>query len=290
MKKKDDFKNFFIGFICVFVFGLAIIPYNLMDIYMFLACSILIFYFDDSGIRMFVVKKLPKDFPLIKYFSRYKRKVDGYTEYYKTATFLSLLLMIPFRKFLFIFVGLAILFPVLSLIRYIKHNEEISFASQKNEAVSSTALTIIVPAIFFTMTSDNQIFNRLFWILAIGIVLLILITFLIKKNEYRKKKSVLFLFILFISLFSVGTISIVNIAFDFGERVTYRVRITDKTEYHGRTTDYVLVLSPWDELDEEVSMSVSQEEYEEYRIGEWVNIIQADGALNMKWYYLETEE
>lgn len=198
--------------------------------------------------------------------------------------------MIPFSKFAFVFVGLAILFPMLSIIRYIKYNEEIAFAPRKNEAFSSTALTIIVPAIFFTMTSDDQIFTSLFWILAAGIVLVFLIPFLIKTKEYRKKKSVLFLFILFISLFSVGTISIVNIAFDFSERVTYKVRITDKTEYHGRTTDYVLVLSPWDELDEEVTMSVSQEEYEDYRIGEWVNIIQANGALNMKWYYLETEE
>lgn len=140
------------------------------------------------------------------------------------------------------------------------------------------------------MTSDNQTFNSMFWILAIGIVLVILIPFLIKTKEYRKKKSVLFLFILFISLFSVGTISIVNIAFDFGERVTYRVRIEDKEEYHGKITDYVLILSPWDEFDEEVSMSVIQDEYEEYRIGEWVNIIQANGALNMKWYYLENEE
>ena len=288
MKKNVELKRFFIAFFCVFAIGLALIPEELMDIYMFFVCSTLIFYFDDSGIRMFVVKKLPKDFPLIKYFSRNKRKVDGYIEYYKTATFLSLLLMIPFRKFLFIFVGLAILFPVLSLIRYIKFNEEISFAPQKNEAVSPTALTIIVPAVFFTMTSDAQIFNRLFWILTLGIVIVFLIPFLIKTKEYRKKKSVLFLFVLFISLFSVGTVSIVNIAYDFGERTLYRVRIIDKEEYHGKMPDYVLVLSPWDVLNEEVSMSVSQEEYDEYRIGEWVNIIQADGALNMKWYYLET--
>ena len=98
MKKKDDFKNFFIGFICVFVFGLAIIPFEYMSVYMFVVFLFVIFCADDSGIRMRLGKRLSRDFPLRRLFSKNRQKPDIRTEYYKTFTFLSLLLMIPFQK------------------------------------------------------------------------------------------------------------------------------------------------------------------------------------------------
>jgi len=289
MKKKDDFKNFFIGFICVFVFGLAIIPFEYMSVYMFVVFLFVIFCADDSGIRMRLGKRLPRDFPLRRLFSKNRQKPDIRTEYYKTFTFLSLLLMIPFRKLKFVFVGMAILFPVLSIIRYIKHSDVIRFAPQKNEILSSTAVTLLVPTFVFVMITDNQEYNTLYLKIVIGMILLISLTFLVFTKEYRKNIGVLFFFILFVSMFSASAVSVVNKAYDFSERKIHTVRIEDKEEYHGKFNDYILTLEPWGNHMEQMTVSVSQEEYEEHNVGEFVQVVVAKGLLNMEWYNVKIE-
>ena len=71
---KNEFRNFIIGFICVFVYGLSIIPFEYMSAYMFVFFLFIIFYADDSGIRMHLVNKLPRDFPLRRIFLEIDRK------------------------------------------------------------------------------------------------------------------------------------------------------------------------------------------------------------------------
>lgn len=291
MRKQEESIWFELLFFLIAFLVILRLPNSLMNVAMFIFFLLIIFYCDDSGIRMAVVKKIPKGFPFYKYLAKRRKIGDHITQCYKTATYLCLLLCIPLNELKPIFVGMAIVIPILAIIRYIRYSAQIGFAPPRGKAFSSTAMTIFVPAcVFLLATIDNQEYNTLFWGLSISMFLAIVIPFFLYTVEYKKKKSVMFVFLLFVIMFSFGSICIINKAYDFGEREEYKVRIQDKDEYHGKTTDYVVVVSPWDEQKENVSISVSQEEYESVKIGDLATIVQSDGALNMKWYYLELDD
>ncbi|MEZ4627334.1 MAG: hypothetical protein R2912_04355 [Eubacteriales bacterium] len=85
---------FLLWVISIFIFFWVTwnLPLRILQPIMFGFLLLVVFYFDDSGIRLSLVKKLPEDFPGKKFLSKRRKIGDRMTQYYKTFTMLSLLL------------------------------------------------------------------------------------------------------------------------------------------------------------------------------------------------------
>ena len=149
-KKKINFEESWLGvFIETVLFFAAYIllmmlPGVIVRPALFFLVSVYIIYHDNSGIRKKLVKKLPKKFPWYKSWARPEKFEDHRIEVYKTCTFFCLLLSwgVPYIGFLFT-TG-AVVFPVLTIVRYIRNSDRISFSEDKQGGFTSVVITVLV--------------------------------------------------------------------------------------------------------------------------------------------------
>lgn len=247
---------------------------------------ILIIYFDNSCLTRKFRNKIPKKSIL------YRKKrygLDDRTELYKTCAFLCLLLrfMIPFAEWLIM--GLAILLPILTVIRYMKHSDKIMFSSKNKKYLSTTANTLLVQGLVLSLLGvSNQKYPIHFWVIWILMSLLFIVPFLVYTKEYKKNFNVALGFCACILLFMFGTVCIVNIQYDYSEPTEYRAVVTDKFITSGKTGSYYLVVDHG-EKDLEDTYGVTPQEYRETELGDYVTVIKKDGFLKCEWHYLDVE-
>ena len=82
---------------------------------------------------------------------------------------------------------------------------------------------------------------------------------------------------------------ILRMVYDYNEPMEYSVRVIDKEFISGKSGGYYVTVSPWDDQMENVQFGISSNEYDSVRIGERLTVVQSEGALKMKWYYLKLE-
>ena len=260
---------------------------SIMRPMLFLAVLIVIFYCDNSGIRLYVIKKLSPKTPFYKYFAKECINGDIKTQFYKTFTYLSLLLswISPYTGF--IFTAAAIIFPVLAIYRYIRYNDKIRFSGETKKDLSPTATAILVPSSLFLIWGiNNHEYNTLFWSLLIAISIIFIVPFFIFTKEYRNKKSIALGFSFCIIFFTFGSLCNINSQFDFSKPRGYSVSIVDKYITSGKAKTLYITVTPWDKQKENVNIEVGKESYKAAISGQKVTVVQHKGVLNMSWYYL----
>lgn len=246
-------------------------------------------YCDNSFIRKYLLKRLSKKSSLRKKIM--KRKVGDFrSQVYKTLSFFCLWLnmwCVPIRSLTLI--GILIL-SVLSTVRYLKNQDTIKYGTFDDKELSPTMLTMLVPGtglLLFGLQS-NMVFPPIFWILWGGCVLAYMVPFMVKGKEYKRKKSIIFVYLLSALLFTFGTLCAVNTDFDFSEPQEYRVKILDKwTSGTSRSRSYNVKVTPWGGRGEAETFDVSFPEYRDAEIGETAYIYEKEGFLKMEWYYIE---
>lgn len=257
-----------------------------------IALLIYILYCDKSGIKDWIVKKLPKNFPFRKKFAKKKKGGDVVTERYKTIICFCLLysFLIPFLRKLVL--SAAVLMCGIVIWRYLKQNDKVTFGMLKDDSFSPTASILLVSGIcFFFWSIEDCVFNTYFWILWIGLSLVIIIAFFGFTTEYKKKKSVAAGFVLCIIFWIFGMLCTINWTLDFGEKEEYRVRIVEREIVDGSKGDsYYLTVTPWAGQNEKYRFSVSYYDYEKTEEGEWATVHQSTGLLRMNYYELEVQD
>jgi len=271
------------------IFAMYRLPENLFKMIIFLILFIVLICCDHSGLTKSIKSKFSGNSIFYSSKSKKYRVQDMQTEYYKTATFFFLLVRFLTPRFGWLTMGLGILFPIMSIIRYIKYSTKISFSSADKDKMSPTATTILLSgAILLIWGIENHEYNILFWIWWIVVAVIFVIPFFVYSKEYKKKKTVALGFCLCILLFSFGAVCNINSQYDFSEPEEYRVMIIDKYETTGRSTTYYVTIGQWDgKINEDVS--VSMYDYQRAEIGEHATIVQHQGLLGIEWYYLEIE-
>lgn len=266
------------------------ISINVVQSILFIVLFIVTFYCDDSGIRLCVTQKLPKYFPFYKYLTKKRRAGDRITQYYKTGTYLCLLFSWATSYVSFIFTGMAIILPVLSVVRYFLHNDTIHFGGETKNELSPTVKTILVPGCCFLLLgiADHD-YNSIFWVLLTAISLAFIIPFFVFTKEYLRKISVAFGFIFCIAFFVFGSLCVMNMDFDFSKPEKYTVTVVGKYITKGKTKIPHITVTPWNNQNGNVDIHSDKEEYDIAKCGQQATIIQHKGFLQMKWYYLELE-
>lgn len=293
-KKKINFEESWLGvFIETVLFFAAYIllmmlPGVIVRPALFFLVSVYIIYHDNSGIRKKLVKKLPKKFPWYKSWARPEKFEDHRIEVYKTCTFFCLLLSwgVPYIGFLF--TAGAVVFPVLTIVRYIRNSDRISFSEDKQGGFTSVVITVLVSGfLFFIWGADNHRYNQLFWVMWGAISLTFIIPFFLFSKEYKRKILVAAGYIFCVSFFWFGALCVINIDFDFSAAEEYRVRVVDKHSSSGKAEMYYVTVKPWDGKYGDEDIEVSIDEYKQAEEGDIVTVVQRNGLLRMKWYYLE---
>lgn len=162
----------------------------------FIILFVVIVYCDNGGIRAEIVKKLPKNFPFHKKLAKKRKSGDVLSERYKTIVCFCLLYRWNIRFLDRIAIILAIIFTGILLYRYLKYNDKVFFGMINDDTFSPvTSALLISGACFLFWSIENCDYNTYFWMLWIGISLVIIIAFFKLTNEYKKKKSVALAFI-----------------------------------------------------------------------------------------------
>ena len=126
-------------------------------------------------------------------------------------------------------------------------------------------------------------------ILSISIITIILFFTHKKIEESNRNKLWIYTSIIFnISIYSLATTYGINCVYDSSKPKIFETKITDKTITTRKSKkSYYIEIAPWGEHFEKEEILVSKSEYEEYNIGENVEIDLKEGFLYIPWFYVE---
>lgn len=270
--------------ICSFI--IIVLPENVAKMVISVFALMAILYSDNSCITRKIRRKISKKSILY----RGKRKnTDEITECYKTASYFALLVRFVTPLAGWLTLGLGILFPVLAVVRYLRHSDKIRFSSGDKKHLSTTATILLLPGMLFLLWGiDNHKYPIHFWILWIVLSLLILIPFFVHTTEYKKNDKVALGFCACILLYVFGAICTINFQYDYSEPTEYRAIVSDKYETSGKSTTYYVVVEHGDPTLEN-TFSVSMHEYLDTEIGERVTVRKKEGFLKFEWYSLDVQ-
>lgn len=263
-------------------------PSSLVRLLIFIILSIAIVYCDNSNIRTTFMHRYPKKYPFAAKLKRKPKREDLAAEYYKTACYFFTLMTWFVPRFRFVFTGLTILFVILSIARYIRHSDSIHLGTKDQKELSSTSKAILVPSVLLALWGlSNQTYNRTLWILLAVLSLVFILPFFIFSAEYKKKISVAFGFIFCAAIFVFGALCTINTDYDFSRPKEYPVTVVDKHISGGKSRTLYVTVTPWSDHKENEDIEVDTETYKKAEAGQRTEIIEHNGLLGMKWYYLD---
>lgn len=259
-----------------------------------------VFYLDNSGFRLRIMKGLPDSMPFYQSLSKERTIEDTQIECYKSLSWISIILYVySFRwdiQFLKgILGGCCIVFSALAIIRYLKNPEKIHFTDFQGD-LFSTIVQTIVPAAGILAYMDYNTYNR--WsvfssILLAGLILFFLIYFLLKTTEWKSSKISGVIFSVIVIAFISSAFVTINRDFDYFPPKEYKTQILEKTyEYSflGSWTsryDYYITVAPWEGESEPVEFLVYDSTYRNSTETEEVTILEHRGALGIKRYEIK---
>lgn len=257
--------------------------------YFFTLLVYLFFFFailcgDESCIKRRLLKLFNKN----KIEQRKKVNKDEKLELYKTLTELFFLVwwIIPYGRF--ITMGIAIILPILGIVRYFCHPDKIKFSPNKKEESNALSEMIFLSGGLMTLRGmEDHLYPIHFWILWIIVSLILIIPFFVYVNEYKNNIVTALKYCGCIILFSFGLICTVNYQYDFSKPIEYHTKVIDKYIESGRHGRRSLVIAQEDSFSQ-TDFKVGWKEYREVEIGEYVIVQKRDGLLKFEWYDLIT--
>lgn len=246
---------------------------------------IVTFYFDNSNLRYFVCRKLPKSFPFYRKLSRKIIRDDPKMELYKTLLCYSIILECSFLSIRYIFFLFTLVFLFLLFVHYIKHPQTARLAPGHQNRTSPYTVALLVASFRYIHELQNVNFNLFICILG-GIFCVILWGFFfIFTKEYRQTIWVAVGFVVATIFLTFCVLCAANRQLDFNEPQYYRVTVIDKYDSSGgRVSFYKIVTNPYGTGQAKVEVNVDHEQYQRIQINELVTICEHPGALGMSWY------
>jgi hypothetical protein len=87
-------------------------------------------------------------------------------------------------------------------------------------------------------------------------------------------------------LYGFGCVRNINCAFDNSEPKQINTKVADKQVEHGKSTTWTLKLMSWDDNPSTKNIEVSQSVYDQYQVGNNIDIYIKPGLLAIPWYYI----
>ena len=207
------------------------------------------------------------------------------------------------KPYLFVFT-LLILIPIVGIIINGLHKPSIASLveitiDEKNKGLKydvadfiDIAAWAILIRIFMDYHFENFKSLVIPGLVSISIITIILFLTHKKIEQSNRNKFWIYASVIFnISVYSFATTYGINCVYDFSKPKVFSTKITDKTftTRKGRKS-YYIEIAPWGEHSQKEDIKVSLNEYENYSIGENIEVDLKEGFLNIPWFFVEKNE
>ena len=120
-------------------------------------------------------------------------------------------------------------------------------------------------------------------------ILLIFVAFSFRDIEKENNHKTLTYFVVLgnLLLYSFGVVYGINCVYDKTKPKIIKSEIVDKSIYSGKRKSYYLQVEPLNKSTNDNKIRVPKYQYEQFGIGDSVNVVYKQGLLNLAWHYIE---
>jgi hypothetical protein len=190
---------------------------------------------------------------------------------------------------------LCIVYPIFCLLA-ILFSKGLLTIDERNEAVypsvfwaffAPTSVVFLRALMYFKIYNYDNV-----WLLTAVIAFSFFFILIINNrgfvfNKFEKTSTILIFSVFIVFGYSFGTVINLNCALDDSQPKKFKTIVLDKRITKGKSTNYYLKLSPWNNQKEPKEESIYETDYKLIRIGDTITINFYEGKLNIPWYEIE---
>jgi len=184
---------------------------------------------------------------------------------------------------------ICVAYPLIVMFYFVRAKGLVDFLKRPKSPKPSVFLALLFPVIILIVRTNVEFdfvsYEELFVFSAV-IAVLAGLTIALRIENIRKRTNELFFGVALSGVYAFGVLATINCVYDQSVSQVFHTTVSNKTIYHGRSTDYFLWIPATGPLQEETKTSVSRRMYENIQIKDEVNLHVHAGTLGMPWYYL----
>lgn len=192
---------------------------------------------------------------------------------------------------------LCIVHPIFCLLA-ILFSKGLLTIDERNEAVypsvfwaffAPTSVVFLRALMYFKIYNYDNV-----WLLTAVIVFSFFFTLIINNrgfvfNKFEKTSTILIFSVFIVFGYSFGTVINLNCALDDSQPKKFKTIVLDKRITKGKSTNYYLTVSPWNNQKEPKEENTNETDYELIKKGDTITINFYEGKLNIPWYEIKLE-
>lgn len=190
---------------------------------------------------------------------------------------------------------LCIVHPIFCLLA-ILFSKGLLTIDERNEAVypsvfwaffAPTSVVFLRALMYFKIYNYDNV-----WLLTAVIVFSFFFTLIINNrgfvfNKFEKTSTILIFSVFIVFGYSFGTVINLNCALDDSQPKKFKTIVLDKRITKGKSTNYYLTVSPWNNQKEPKEENTNETDYELIKKGDTITINFYEGKLNIPWYEIK---
>ena len=192
---------------------------------------------------------------------------------------------------------LCIVYPIFCLLA-ILFSKGLLTIDERNEAVypsvfwaffAPTSVVFLRALMYFKIYNYDNV-----WLLTAVIAFSFFFTLIINNrgfvfNKFEKTSTILIFSVFIVFGYSFGTVINLNCALDDSQPKKFKTIVLDKRITKGKSTNYYLTVSPWNNQKEPKEENTNETDYELIKKGDTITINFYEGKLNIPWYEIKLE-
>lgn len=192
---------------------------------------------------------------------------------------------------------LCIVYPIFCLLA-ILFSKGLLTIDERNEAVypsvfwaffAPTSVVFLRALMYFKIYNYDNV-----WLLTAVIAFSFFFTLIINNrgfvfNKFERTSTILIFSVFIVFGYSFGTVINLNCALDDSQPKKFNTIVLDKRITKGKSTNYYLTVSPWNNQKEPKEENTNETDYEIIKKGDTITINFYEGKLNIPWYEIKLE-
>lgn len=192
---------------------------------------------------------------------------------------------------------LCIVYPIFCLLA-ILFSKGLLTIDERNEAVypsvfwaffAPTSVVFLRALMYFKIYNYDNV-----WLLTAVIAFSFFFTLIINNrgfvfNKFERTSTILIFSVFIVFGYSFGTVINLNCALDDSQPKKFKTIVLDKRITKGKSTNYYLTVSPWNNQKEPKEENTNESDYEIIKKGDTITINFYEGKLNIPWYEIKLE-
>lgn len=251
-------------------------------IFLLIAIIIFIFMFDKSGIRDFVFRHYPENFPFAEKIKSHNPDRAVPMELASTFSYYALILMILEYKFEFIWTIIWLICIAIGFYHILTDGSE-RYSLEKGAEFEDSAMFVLITPVWVLLETFQNIRMNYSIVLFTAICCLTITVIYAVSHKGKFSRAILVFIVSAVCAFS-GFLT-VNKNLDFSEPQELTLTVEDKDCFYGKTSTYYIYTSDWKNPDELIDIQINSDVYHELENGDKVIIEVYNGSLGIEHYY-----